>query len=139
MKEGRALGLDYGTKRIGVASGDLKLRMAFPRLVIKNEGIKAVFEEINALVDELGVTLIVVGLPLALDGHSENKLMNDIRYFVKELRGRFSGIEVEFLDERYSSFEADELMEDISQKGGDKIGRDAYAAQVILQRFFDTL
>lgn len=139
MKEGKALGLDYGTKRIGIASGDLKMGIAFPRSVILNNGFKSVFLELKSLIEELDVSFIVVGFPLALRGRSKNKLMDEVESFVEKLREKFSEIDVEFLDERFSSFEADELMNDISSKGGGKIGRDAYAAQVILQRFFDTL
>jgi len=137
---GKILGLDYGRKRVGVATGDLSMKMSFARTVIENKGVTALLGEVGNLVDELGVSLVVVGLPLQVEHEGrENIIMDDVRYFVKELRNKLPEVEVEFFDERYSSFEADELMNDIEHKGGEKLGRDAYAAQVILQRFFDKM
>ncbi len=62
MKKGKVLAIDYGSKRIGIATGDLELKMAFPRDIIKNKG--GILKEILDLVNELDVKLIVIGFPL---------------------------------------------------------------------------
>lgn len=140
-KIGRVLALDYGTKRVGVASGDADFCIAFPRAVIENKGVKKLVGEINGLCEELGVNTVVVGLPLNMDEeHEENEMMQEVRYFVKELRNVIGDINVEFFDERLSTFEDNDLLNDARSKSGkEELGRDAYAAQVILQRFFDKL
>ncbi len=127
--KGKVLALDYGSKRIGVASGDLEHGIAFPRDIIENKG--DIFGKILSLCEELDVVLVVVGLPLSMEQQQEeNPLMREVSSFVEKLRAR--GLEVALLDERLSSFEA-------SQKIGRKQGVDAQAAQVILQRYFDSL
>ncbi len=137
----KVLALDYGTKRVGVATGDADFGIAFPRAVIGNKGVEGLVEEINRLCEELEVDTIVVGLPLNMDEeHEENEMMQEVRYFVKELRETVGDIDVELFDERLSTFEGKDLMRDAEKKSGkEELGRDAYAAQVILQRFFDKL
>ena len=142
MKEiGKVLALDYGKKRVGVASGDADFRIAFPRAVIENKGLDKLVVEVKELCVELEVDTVVVGLPLNMDREEEdNEMMQEVRYFVKELRNVLGDINVEFFDERLSSFEAKDLLDDANEKAGkEKLGKDAYAAQVILQRFFDKL
>jgi putative Holliday junction resolvase len=136
--KGKVLAIDYGSKRVGIATGDAEFGIAFPRGVLENKGVPILIAEIKKLCDELEVDLVVVGLPLNMEReHEINKITNDVRYFVKELREALEGIEVELFDERLSTFEGKELMEDIKKRSAKaKLGRDAYAAQIILQRFF---
>lgn len=129
MKKGKVLALDYGTKRIGVASGDLEHKIAFPRDVILNKG--DVIARIFDLCKELDIVLVVVGWPLQMqEERSDNPIMAELKRFVAKLEAM--GLKVEFLDERLSSFEAKELT-------GQSRNVDAHAAQIILQRYFDTL
>jgi putative Holliday junction resolvase len=140
MQKGKVLALDYGKKRVGLATGDFEFGIAFPREVILNNGISDLIEKIVSFCDEFQVSLIVVGLPLNMDFEEiENDMVTEVRYFVSELRKQLNDdIEVRFLDERLSSFEAKELMNDAKSIGDKKsFGKDAYAAQIILQRFFD--
>jgi len=125
--KGKVLALDYGTKHVGVASGNFELGIAFPRDVIDNKGQDSLVLEILKLVGDLEVLKIVVGLPLS-EGEDENPIMAEVRSFVEKLKA--SGLDVEFIDERYSSFEA-------ANKFGRAKKDDAQAAQVILQRYFD--
>lgn len=140
-KIGKVLALDYGKKRVGVASGDAGFSIAFPRAVIENKGVDKLVVEIRELCAELEVNTVVVGLPLNMDRENEdNEMVQEVRYFVKELRNVLGDINVEFFDERLSSFEANALLDDAREKAGkEKLGKDAYAAQVILQRFFDKI
>lgn len=141
MKKGKVLGIDYGSKRVGVASGDLEDRIAFPRDLFLNEGVEELTEKVAGLCKELGVVLVVVGLPLNMgEEHLENEIMADVRHFVDILRKVLDGVEVEFFDERLSSFEAEKLMDEAAEASGkEPLSKDAYAAQVILQRFFDRM
>lgn len=136
LQKGKVLALDYGKKRIGVASGDLEVGIAFPRMVLQNKSNDFVLAQLKSLCDDLGVVLIVVGLPLSMqEDQRENRILKDVKTFVDRLREGFRGLEIVLLDERLSSFEADQLMEEYGIEGHD----DSYAAQIILQRFFNKL
>ena len=136
---GKVLGIDFGTKRVGLATGEADFCIAFPRGVIVNTGVDKLVGEIVQTCNELDIAQIVVGLPLSVEFQNrENRVMADVESFVERLREE-SDLDVVLFDERFSSFEADELMNEATGRGDKKIlGRDAYAAQVILQRFFDT-
>ena len=140
MNKGKVLALDYGKKRIGVASGDFELKIAFPREIIENREINYVVSKLSALCEELGVGIVIVGLPLNMeDGQKENAIMADVKIFVDTFRKVVGDkIEVLLFDERLSSFEAKALaMASSKPVRGKKILVDAHAAQIILQRFFD--
>lgn len=142
MQKGKVLALDYGSKRVGIATGDFEDKIAFPRDVILNKGVDELVSTILKVAEELGVVLIVVGLPLNMEkDHFENRVMQDVRYFVKELKEELDEkIKVEFLDERLSSFEAGQILKNETfPSDRQKLGKDAYEAQVILQRFFDKM
>lgn len=129
MKKGKVLALDYGTKRIGLASGDLEHKIAFPRDIISNKGdaLKRIFD----LCKELDIVLVVVGWPLQMqEERSVNPIMPELKRFVERLEKM--GLKIQLLDERLSSFEAKELT-------GESRNVDAHAAQIILQRYFDAL
>jgi putative holliday junction resolvase len=128
---GKVLALDYGSKNIGVATGDFQFKMAFPRDVIANKGLESVLEALLSICNELNVELVVLGLPLNMKAeHKENKIEKDVRALKSALEE--VGVKVELVDERLSSFEAKQLT-------GKKRDVDAEAAQIILQRYFDNL
>ena len=131
------LGLDYGTTLIGVASGSSGI--AFPRESFQNKGLQADVQHVCDLVEELGVNKIVVGHPLRqLEDLPENQVMAKVKKFVGALEVALPDLEIVLFDERFSTFEGEELMRDLREKGADtELSDDAFAAQVILQRFFD--
>lgn len=135
-KKGKVLGVDYGTRRVGVASGDLEIGIAFPRTVLENRGIDFVVARLAEICVELEVKVVVVGLPLNMKiEHGENKIMGELRKFVEKIKKSLKNIEVVLFDERLSTFEAGELMDKYQLTGPD----DLYAAQIVLQRFFEGL
>jgi len=137
MTKGKVLALDYGKKRIGVASGDTETKIAFPRGVIDNKGFPYVFAELKKLSSELNFKSIILGLPLDMEDGKETEMEREVRRFSAKLSEYF---EVTLFDERLSSFEADELMRSSDKTTRDKkTHRDAFAAQVILQHFFDSM
>lgn len=141
--KGKVLSIDYGKRHVGIATGDFEFKIAFPRVVLFNSGIEGLVKEIVNICNELQVVFIVIGLPLNMRADDfENAIMKDIRLFVEELKKSLeTGVEIEFFDERLSSFEADELVSEMANKFGktEKLEQDAYAAQIVLQRFFDKL
>jgi|SRR6185437_6304385 len=120
------LGFDFGLKRIGVATGNTVTRQASPLVVISEPTNDGKFAAIAALMQEWRPERCVVGLPLHPDG-AEHEMTVRCRRFANQLKGRY-GVEVELVDERYSSAV-------IAQKRGEVI--DAQAAAIILQQYFD--
>lgn len=131
------LSLDFGTKKIGYATGSEG--MAFPRGVFVNEGLEKSVEFVRGLVAKFDIKTIVVGLPLNIDEDMpENHQLPSLQNFVESLRAALPGVEIVYFDERLSTFEAGELLRDARGKGfSEAISKDALAAYVILQRFFD--
>jgi putative holliday junction resolvase len=130
------LAFDFGLKRIGVATGDSQLRIAHPLGTIPTSQR---FERIARLLEEWQPALIAVGLPHA-EGDSEKderEITRACRNFAHELRARF-GVEVEFVDERFTSSEAAAALRDAGVAGiRQKPLLDQVAAQQILQSYFD--
>ena len=120
------LGFDFGLKRIGVALGNSVTRQAKPLTVISEPTNDGKFAAIAALIKEWQPERCVVGLPLHPDG-AEHEMTMRCRRFANQLKGRY-GVEVELVDERYSSAV-------IAQRRGEVI--DAQAAAIILQQYFD--
>ena len=133
-KEATLLAFDFGTKRIGVAVGELILRQAHPLTTIHSQSNEEKFSAIAALINEWKPKRLVVGLPLALDGSAHEMTARCTR-FANQLRGRFC-LPVDFAEERLSSVEAQERLQSAgATKNHDKL--DALAAQVILEAYFE--
>ncbi len=134
--EGTVLAFDFGEKRIGVAVGETILKLAHPLLTIDTEVNEARFAQIQAIIHEWQPALLVVGLPLSIDGeaHAITKLCTR---FAQRLEGRFS-LPVTLVDERFSSVEASQSLKEAGVHGRQqKTMIDQVAAQTILQSYFD--
>lgn len=133
---GTVLAFDFGLKRIGVAVGHSGPKLAHALTTIEAETNAARFAAIAALIAEWQPTLLVVGLPLALDG-SEHAMTARCRRFANQLQGRF-GLPVALADERLTSVLADAALREagVGWKRR-KVKVDAVAAQCILQDYFD--
>lgn len=97
------LAFDYGTKRTGVATGNVLTRSASPQATIVAEG-DARFLLIAARLREWQPDALVVGVPFHPDG-APHENTERARKFARQLRGRF-GLPVHEVDERYSTTEA---------------------------------
>lgn len=129
---------DFGEQRIGVAIGEHMLATANPLTTIDNESNEIRFAAITKLVDEWKPKLLIVGLPLSLDG-TENTTTQLCKKFARRLNGRFN-LPVMFIDERFSSTDASEKLNQTGIKGrAQKQMLDQVAAQTILQSYFDGL
>lgn len=124
----RILGLDFGEKRIGMAIGDKKTKMVFPRdaLTIKNQ--RTVFMHLKQFCKQESIIEIVLGLPLR-DDDEETTLSEKIRKFGKRLEIEV-GLPVIFQEESFSTKEA--LWKMPKEK---KEHRDTLAAMIILERY----
>jgi putative Holliday junction resolvase len=143
MPEGRPeviLSVDYGLKRIGVASGDTLTRTAHPRTTVTNGPHGPDWPALDRILADTRPARIAVGEPYNADG-SESPLTGAARRFATELARR-SGLPVDLVDERWSSQDAEERLRD-ERASGDRKRRvtreaiDAAAAAVILERWFE--
>jgi putative Holliday junction resolvase len=143
MPEGRPeviLSVDYGLKRIGVASGDTLTRTAHPRTTLTNGPHGPDWPALDRILADTRPARIAVGEPYNADG-SESPLTGAARRFATELARR-SGLPVDLVDERWSSQDAEERLRD-ERASGDRKRRvtreaiDAAAAAVILERWFE--
>ena len=133
---GTLLAFDFGTRRIGVAVGNTLLRRANPLTTIDEEKTGARFAAIAALLDEWQPGALAVGLPSNDDG-TPHELTALCRRFANRLKGRFK-LPVMLLDERYTSLAASaQLNEEGIHGRKQKALLDQYAAQQILQAYFD--
>jgi putative Holliday junction resolvase len=122
----RKMGIDYGTKRVGVALTDEAGLMAFPHTVLKNDA--ALVATLAALIEEKGVSEVVVGHSLGRDG-APNPLHNAVEAFIGELTLAAS-VPAALEPEHYSTRAALRL-----QDRTDKI--DAAAAALILNSYIE--
>ncbi|HPP79372.1 MAG TPA: Holliday junction resolvase RuvX [Deltaproteobacteria bacterium] len=133
----RILGIDYGTKRIGIAVSDPAGIMAHPLKVLEVRPDDSHLLEIQAIARSYGVEKIVVGLPYNMDGTEGPKAREACLW--GERVAELTGLPVVFWDERLSSFEAEELLagHEVSPKRMRKLV-DKIAAGIILQGYLDS-
>jgi putative Holliday junction resolvase len=133
----RLCAIDYGTKRIGLAVGDLQGGIASPLTTLTvTGGVDDQVRQIIEAADEYDVAEWVVGLPLNMDD-TEGPQAKATRKFGRRLE-EISGKKVHFFDERLSSLAADEYLAQAQlTRKKKKARRDRVAAQVILQTFLD--
>ncbi|WP_108944246.1 Holliday junction resolvase RuvX [Shewanella halifaxensis] len=136
MGDRSVLGFDYGTKSIGIAIGQEITATARPLLSIKAvDGIPK-WEDIGALITEWKPDLIVVGLPLNMDG-TEQEMTQRARKFANRLSGRF-GVKVATQDERLTTADAKaRLFEMGGYKALTKGQVDAMSAVLIVESYFE--
>lgn len=127
----RYLGIDYGRRRIGLALSDPTLLIASPFQVLENKGTKKNLARLLTIMQQNDVALIVLGLPLHTNG-DESDMSREVRAFGQALAE--IGYTVEYVDERYTSCQAEELIggTDPKKKIIDKV-----AASIILQMYLD--
>lgn len=136
MPDGTVMGFDFGTVRIGVAIGETITSLAHPLAVIASEPIAQRFSQIENLLKEWQPNRLIVGLPTYLDG-AEHVMTQRCRRFGQQLHGRFN-LPVEWIDERLSSVEAEQRLQDAGQSARSaKKNVDVVAAQILLQQWLD--
>jgi len=130
------LGFDFGTKSIGVATGQMITATAHPIAAIKaNDGIPN-WDTVETVLKEWKPDLVVIGLPLNMDG-TEQPITQRAKKFGNRLAGRF-GVKIAFQDERLTTASAKEF---IFERGGYKAlekGKiDSVSAALILESWME--
>ena len=120
------LGIDYGTKRVGIATSDDGGLMAFPLRVLLNS--RSLLAHITKICKDEKVGTIVVGESLNFE-NKHNKIMQEINEFAEDLKN-VSGLPVVFMNEVLSSREAMHMQ-------GDNDQNDSSAAAIVLQSYLD--
>ncbi len=133
----KVLGIDYGTKKIGLAISDDTNIIAMPLNVIDcNENV---FEKIKDIIKNNKVEKIVVGLPITLSGN-KGKRVQETEEFIKKLKETVNISIVEW-DERLSTRFSERILNSANVKGRKKKKKviDKIAATFILQGYLDSL
>ena len=130
----KILALDYGDKRIGVATSDPTGTIASSLATVENKGVKKVLTTIKDLCQEHSIARIVVGVPYGLSGR-ETEQTTKTKKFITKLKGALQITVVE-VDERFSSALAEKQLADQGRRVS-KGEVDAAAAQILLQDYLD--
>ncbi len=135
----RIMGLDYGSKTVGVAISDELLLTAQAKEIIRRKEenkLRKTLARIEEMIQEYGVERIVLGLPLNMDQTPSER--SELCLEFKDKIERRTGIPVVMWDERLTTVEADEIMDEAGIKGRErKEYVDMIAAQIILQDYLD--
>ena len=133
---GRVLGLDLGTKTIGLALSDPGRRIASAFGVIRRQGMERDLDRLAGVIEERAVAEIALGLPLHLSG-AESEGSRRSREFAKALTKRF-GLPVHLMDESLTTKDAEAVLlaADLSRRKRKKVV-DGLAAAFILQSYLN--
>lgn len=133
---GRIIGIDVGTKWIGLARTDLLRTVANP---VGTYHVDDVFGRLKELIENERVDKVVVGWPLTPTG-KEGRAIRMVRDFLEEFRKHFPDMEVEKMDERYTSKEAVRAMVEAGVPKMKRLQSDRInqaAAAIILQKYIE--
>lgn len=136
----RIIGFDFGLKRIGVATGNEVTATAQSLQPIQTKNCEPIWSQIHSVIVEWKPTLLLVGLPLNMDG-TEGKICRQARHFAGQLQSRFD-LPVSMVDERLSSNEADHLLTESASPGKSRTrqrekNRDSLAAELIIRTYLN--
>lgn len=131
-----ALGLDVGKKRIGVAGCDGTGLIATGLTTIERQSFAQVLAELQQLVEQRQVQVLVVGLPYCMDG-TLGKQARYVQKFAEAIAAALH-LPLEYVDERLTSFQAEQLMQAAKiSPARNKALVDRKAASLILQQWLD--
>jgi putative holliday junction resolvase len=131
----RCIGLDHGSRRIGVAVGDTETGLAFARPALQRRALERDLDALVRLARKEDALVAIVGLPRNMDG-SEGAQAASAREFGERLRER--GLTVRYVDERLSSWDAGERLAAAGRRPHRSSGElDSAAARLLLQEYLD--
>ncbi len=131
----RCLGIDYGTRRIGLSYGD-EIGVATPLPALVQSTNEHRWAALSEVVQQRGISELVLGYPYNMDGTAGFKA-KEVDAFADKLRDSF-GLPVHFIDERLTSFEAESSIAKSKLRDLRASGLvDSRAATIILQDFLD--
>ena len=130
------IGIDYGSRRIGLAKSDPMGIIASALETIEVKSSRDALDKLSSIIDEYQPDGLVVGYPLLPSGDRSEKCL-EIDRFIEKLQNIFKG-PIHKVDEQYSTVEAEKIIHTHGRKvGQDKKRLDRLAAVIILQRFLD--
>lgn len=133
---GRVLGLDVGTKTIGIAMSDPGRMLASPVRTLSRRSVREDADSLKKLIAAEHVVEIVVGMPYELDG-SEGRSARLARQIGDALAAG-TGLPIRYVDERYTSVDADQMLIEVGlSRERRRAVIDQQAAVLILQSFLD--
>jgi len=144
---GKILAVDYGRARIGLAIAESRQGIAQPLGTLARVNRNEDMRRLRELVRDNAVKLILVGLPLRLDG-SRGEMAEETERFAQRMRKQI-GVPVEMADERLTSWEAERLLEEefgrkskqidgaSKRKDAEKFTVDSIAATIILREYLE--
>lgn len=136
----RIMGLDFGSKTVGVAVSDSLGITAQPIEIVrrdKENQLRKTLQRIEELIKEYEVSLIVLGLPKNMNDTSGERVAKTMEF--KEMLERRTGLKVEMMDERLTTVQAENIMALSGvQKKDFKTHVDEIAAAIILQTYMDS-
>ncbi|EHR33972.1 Holliday junction resolvase RuvX [Helcococcus kunzii] len=132
----RYIGLDLGTKTIGVAISDPFLMFANGLVTIKRKNVRSDIEQIKKIIEENEITKVIIGMPYNMDGSkgpSAQRVMSFVDLLKKEIDN-----EIIYEDERLTTVSAERvLIESNVGRNRRKDHIDKIAAALILQSYLD--
>ncbi len=133
----RVMALDYGDVRIGIALSDVTRFLASGLENYTRVGLEKDCQHIADLIASNNVKLVVLGLPLNMDGSSGVRV-EKTKEFAEELK-KYVNVEIDYLDERLTSVSAEKILisADVSRKKRKQV-LDKLSATIILQDYLDT-
>lgn len=132
----RLLGLDLGTKTLGIAITDKTNVIASPLVTLefKHEDYSSTIAPLKEMINNYEITEIALGLPLNMDGSSGFAAQRSIAY--KDMLSKYISIPITLIDERLTSIEAHNILSDNGKKTKEhKKNVDAVAATLILDSY----
>ena len=132
----KALGIDFGEKRIGLAMSDAEGRYAIPYKTLTRRSDQQAIEELSALAEEESIELIVLGDPRNLDG-SAGLQSERVAAFSRKLAAALD-LPIETVNESLTSHEANSRLREAGLTARQRRERvDSLAAQILLQEALD--
>lgn len=129
----RLLGIDYGTKKVGLAFGDTETKIAIPlEIMINNDEL---LDRLVIHIEAEGYDQVIVGVPLATGAHHSSTQLKKTRNFIEQLKEKVQ-IPVSEEDESYTTGESIRLQEEAGRHN--TAPEDAIAAMLILQAWMET-
>lgn len=132
----RYLGIDIGEKRVGLAVSDPTLTIAQPLKTLEFKTVQKLARDLQEVIDTLGISKMIVGLPITLKGTYSQKT-HQIVELVEKLK-EILGLPIELYDERLTTVQAHRTMQFLNKKPSRQKGQvDQLAAVHLLQNYLD--
>ncbi len=135
----RILGIDYGSRKVGIAISDALLITAQPFDTIRYKSGEELLKKLQSTLTEKKIDKIVVGIPRTL-GDTDSHMTREVTAFVKELKDTLEDVEIVTWDERLTSMQAERVLIEGGvrrEKRKDRV--DTLAASIMLQSYLDFL